>query len=82
MPPSLCCRVWQCILQQVQGLSPSLHKSHMLTKHSNQIFAVLTVSVYVSKFIVQVKQASDAVLHGGNWPVSRKDVFVELKMWR
>lgn len=32
---------------------------------------LLTMAVYVPKFVVQVKQASDAVLHRRDWPVSR-----------
>lgn len=41
------------------------------------------MAVNVAKFIVQVKQASDAVLHGRDGPVSRQDVFVKLEMgWR
>lgn len=41
------------------------------------------MAVYVPKFVVQVKEASDAVSHRRDGPVSRQDVFVKLEMgWR
>lgn len=54
----------------------------VLTKHIMRTLILLTVCVYVPKFIVEVKQASDAVLHGGDGSVSSQDVFIELEMWR
>lgn len=42
----------------------------------------LTVCVDVSQLIVQVKQAPDAVLHGGDGSVSGQDVSIELEVRR
>lgn len=40
------------------------------------------MGINVTKFIVQVEQASDAPLKGWNWPVARQDQVIELKMRR
>lgn len=45
------------------------------------VFA-LTMCVDVSQLIVQVKQAPDAVLHGGDGSVSSQDISVELEVRR
>lgn len=42
----------------------------------------LTVCVDVSQLIVQIKQAPDAVLHGGDGSVAGQDVSVELEVRR
>lgn len=43
---------------------------------------ILTMGINVTKFIVQVEQASDAPLKGWNWPVACQDQVIELKMRR
>lgn len=52
------------------------------TEWNAKYISWLTVGVNVSKLIVHVEEAPDAILSCGHWPVTRQDIFVELKMWR
>lgn len=40
------------------------------------------MGVNVPQLIVHVEEAPDALLSRGHWPVTRQDIFVELKVWR
>lgn len=42
----------------------------------------LTVSVNVPQLIVHVEEAPETFLSCGDWPISRQDIFVELKVCR
>lgn len=51
-------------------------------KGNDQFASGLTMGVNVAQLIVHVEEALDAVLSRGHWPVTRQDVFVELKVRR